>query len=188
MKSNGQNHSKKEMLKNIVATGITGAAFGLLLAAGFEWSFGLGLVAGLLLGLAIGVRLTIKPPRMRYPMYRFRRIMVAAAVFLVGALVYSYLMDQPLSQFQAFLAVLLPLPGWAAVVICIGQAIASMDEMQRRIQIEAIAIAFAGTAILVGGYALLGFADFPQVNWGVVIMLMAAMWLVGKLWTLWKYK
>ena len=63
-----------------------------------------------------------------------------------------------------------------------------MDEMQRWIQIEAIAIAFAGTAILVGGYAMLGFADFPQVNWGVVVMLMAAMWLVGKLWTLWKYK
>lgn len=188
MKSNGKINTKNEMLKNIVTTGITGAAFALLLASGFEWSIGLGLVIGLLFGMAIGVRLTIKPPRMRYPMFRFRRIMIAAAVFLVGALVYSYLLDQPLSQFQAFLAVLLPLAGWAAVVICIGQVIASMDEMQRRIQIEAIAIAFAATAILVGGYAMLGFADFPQVNWGVVIMLMSAMWLVGKLWTLWKYK
>jgi hypothetical protein len=176
------------MFKNIVSTGITGAAFGLLMAAGFEWSIGLGLITGLLFGIAIGVRLTFKPPRMRYPMFRFRRIMVAAAVFLMGALIYSYLLDQPLSRFQAFLAILLPLAGWAAVVIFIGQAIASMDEMQRRIQIEAIAIAFAGTAILVGGYALLGFADYPQINWGVVIMLMSVMWLAGKLWTLWRYK
>jgi len=188
MKTNEQMNPKDEMIKNIVTTGIAGGAFGLLLAAGFEWSNGMGLIVGLLFGIAIGFRLTRKPPRMRYPMFRFRRIMVSAAIFLMAALIYSYLLDQQLSQFQAFLAVLLPLAGWASVVICIGLAIASMDELQRRIQIEAIAVAFAGTAILVGGYAMLGFADFPQINWGVVILLMSAMWLVGKLWTLWRYK
>jgi len=40
------------------------------------------------------------------------------------------------------------------VVISIGIAIASLDELQRRIQTKAIAIGFAGTAIFVGGYAL----------------------------------
>ena len=66
--------------------------------------------------------------------------------------------------------------------------IASLDELQRRIQTEAIAIGFAGTAIVVGGYALLQFAGYAQVNVGVVILIMSLMWLVGKLWTLWRYR
>jgi hypothetical protein len=37
-------------------------------------------------------------------------------------------------------------------------AIASLDELQRRIQTEAIAIAYAGTAIVCGGYGVLGTA------------------------------
>jgi hypothetical protein len=188
MKTTEQNFSRSDMAKNVAAGGFAGAAYGLLLAVGFDWGIVLGLVTGMLFGMAVGLRLTRRPPKMRYPMYLFRRTMVVAAAFILGALFYSILLDRELSRPQALLAVLPALAGWAFLIISIGMIIASMDEMQRRIQIEAVAIGFAGTVILVGGYAMLGFADFPQVNWGVVIIVMAVMWLVGKLWTLWRYR
>ena len=59
---------------------------------------------------------------------------------------------------RAILAALLPIAAWAFLVVTLGMAIASLDELQRRIQTEAIAIGFAGTVIVCGGYGLLGLA------------------------------
>jgi len=113
---------------------------------------------------------------------------MAATFFLLTSFGYSYLLDQDLSQAQQYWTAALPMLGWSAVVVSIGMAIASLDEMQRRIQTEAIAIGFAGTAIFVGGYALFQFAGMKEVNVGVVFLAMSVFWLSGKLWTLWRYR
>ncbi len=73
-------------------------------------------------------------------------------------------------------------------MVSMGMMIASLDELQRRIQTEAIAIGFAGTAIIVGGYALLQFTGFAEINIGIMLVIMSLMWLIGKLWTMWKYR
>ena len=125
---------------------------------------------------------------MRYPMVLLRRTLLAAAYLCLASYVYSILLDQELSQTQAILVTLLPWSGWIAVVVSLGMMIASLDELQRRIQTEAIAIGFAGTAIVVGGYALLQFAGLAQINVGIVLLIMSLMWLIGKLWTLWRYR
>lgn len=177
-----------ELRKNLFAGGLMGAAFGLLAGIGFEKGIVLSVITGMLFGIAIGYRISIRPPKMRYPMYLARRMAYAAAMFLLFSVVYSYLIDLELTRTQLILATLLPTIGWAAFIIAMGMAIASLDELQRRIQTEAIAIGFAGTAIVVGGYALLQFAGFTQVNIGVVVLIMSLMWLVGKLWTLWRYR
>jgi len=180
--------SSIELRKNIFAGGLVGAAFGWLSGIGFEGRITISIIIGLLFGMAIGYRISIRPPKMRYPMYLARRMAYAATFFLVVSTIYSYLIDLELTATQIILATLLPVVGWAALVISIGMAIASLDELQRRIQTEAIAIGFAGTAILVGGYALLQFAGFAQINVGVVLLVMSLMWLIGKLWTLWRYR
>ena len=185
---NGQAVSRNEGQKTVIVAGITGAALGLLYSAGFELGVVVGLVAGTLFGVAIGFRIIRRPPKMRYPMYLLRRTLLAASFLFLVSYVYSNLLDQELNQSQAFLATLLPWAGWIALVVSIGAMIASLDELQRRIQTEAIAIGFAGTAIVVGGYSLLQFAGFAEINVGVVILIMSLMWLLGKLWTLWKYK
>ena len=185
---NGQNVSKGENRKTIIVAGIAGATMGLLYASGFEFGVLLGLGAGALFGIAIGFRIVRKPPKMRYPMYLLRRTLLAAAFLFLASYVYSILLDQELKQTQAFLVTLLPWAGWVALVVSIGMMIASLDELQRRIQTEAIAIGFAGTAIVVGGYALLQFAGYAQINIGVVLLIMSLMWLIGKLWTLWRYR
>jgi len=177
-----------ELRKNLFAGALTGTAFGLLFGIGFEGGVVLPAITGMLFGIAAGFRISVRPPRMRYPMYLGRRIAYAAAFFLFSSVAYSTLIDQDLTPTQVILATMLPLVGWATLVISIGKAIASLDELQRRIQTEAIAIAFAGTAIVVGGYALLQFAGFAEINIGVVLLFMSLMWLVGKLWTLWRYR
>ena len=183
-----KSNSKFEDLKTVIAAGVAGATLGLLYASGFEFGIIVGLVAGALFGIAIGIRIVRNPPKMRYPMVLLRRTLWAAAFLFVASYVYSILLDQELSQTQAILATLLPWSGWTAIVVSIGIMIASLDELQRRIQTEAIAIGFAGTAIAVGGYALLQFAGFVQVNIGAALLIMSLMWLIGKLWTLWRYR
>lgn len=175
-------------IRTIIMTAITGGAFGLLYGYGFEFSLWLGVLIGTLFGAAIGFRLSKRPPRMEYPMAVFRRIMMAATFLLLASFGYSYLLDQNLSQTQHYWAAVLPLLGWSALVVSIGAAIASLDELQRRIQTEAIAIGFAGTAIFVGGYALFQFAGLGEVNVGLVLLAMSGFWLAGKLWTLWRYR
>ena len=185
---NEQRLSAVEERKTVLAAAIAGGAMGLLYSAGFEFGNLLGLGTGILFGVAIGFRTSRNPPKMRYPMYLLRRTLLAAAFFLFASYIYSYLLDQNLSPTQAFLATLLPWAGWTTVVVSIGMMIASLDELQRRIQVEAIAVGFAGTAIAVGGYALLQFAGFAEINVGVVLLIMSLMWLGGKLWTLWRYR
>jgi len=188
MNTNEGRISNVELRKNLFAGGLVGAAYGLLYAYGFERDIWLPIVIGALFGVAIGFRISTHPPKMRYPLYMARRIAYSASFFLVASTIYSYLIDLELTGPQIILITLLPTVGWAALVISIGTAIASLDELQRRIQTEAIAIGFAGTAIIVGGYALLQFAGFTQINIGVVILIMSLMWLIGKLWTLWRYR
>ena len=177
-----------ENRRTIIVAGIAGAALGLLYSSGFEFGVVLGLVIGALFGIAIGYRIIRNPPKMRYPMYLLRRTLIAATFLFLTAYVYSILTEQDLSHSQAFLITLLPWAGWIALVVSIGMMIASLDELQRRIQTEAIAIGFAGTAIVVGGYALLQFLGYAQINIGIVLLIMSLMWLIGKLWTLWRYR
>ena len=194
MKMNNQtNHFEKrdseiEDRKTLIVAGVTGATLGLLYSSILEFGVVVGLLIGALFGLAIGYRIIRNPPKMRYPMYLLRRTLLAAAFLFLTTYVYDILTDQDLSQSQAFLATLLPWSGWIALVVSIGMMIANLDELQRRIQTEAIAIGFAGTAIIVGGYALLQFLGYAKINIGIVILIMSLMWLVGKLWTLWRYR
>ena len=176
-----------EMRKNLIAGGIAGAGLGLFFGLAFE-NILLGLIAGILFGIAIGFRISRTPPPMRYPMFMLRRMLVAGGFFAATIFIYLLARNGNLTLFSPRWAVMLPVVGWAIFVISIGMAIASLDEMQRRIQTEAIALGFAGTVIILGGYALLQFEGFARVNVGVFLLVMMLMWLVGKLWTMWRYR
>jgi hypothetical protein len=54
-----------------------------------------------------------------------------------------------------------------------------MDELQRKLQFEALALAFAGTALLTFGYGFLEGVGLPRLSMFVVWPLMAALWVVG---------
>jgi peptidoglycan/LPS O-acetylase OafA/YrhL len=73
------------------------------------------------------------------------------------------------------------LPMLAALVIgwSVLGVIRRLDEMQRKIQIEALALAFAGTALITFGYGFLEGVGLPKLSMFTVWPLMAVLWIVG---------
>jgi hypothetical protein len=77
--------------------------------------------------------------------------------------------------------VLLPMIPAATIPFLVVRALRRMDELERRIQLEALAFAFAGTGILTFGYGFLQLVGLPDLRWLFVWPLMAGLWLVGLL-------
>ena len=192
MKDNQQdNISSDEKRRNMIVGLLVGAVLGLvfwsaledLLPAPFD------LIVGMATGLILGYNLGRRPLMlMRYPPRILRLMLVSGAALILGLLAYSYLLEQDLEQGQLVLASLLAIVPAAGFVLALGLAIASLDELQRRIQTEAIAIGFAGTALAAFVMLVLGWAGVPTLSWGWVLVAMTFMWMVGKLWTLWRYR
>lgn len=188
MKDNLPTISGTEIRKNLVTGAVAGAMLGVTFGFALK-SIPIGLIAGILVGLAFGYRMDRMPMKMRYSMSITRRVLLTAALFMLTCFGFTLLADRNLNQTQLILAALLPIAAWAVFIITLGTAIAGLDELQRRVQTEAIAIGFAGTVIVCGGYGLLGLAGlFPALNWGLVILVMVFMWFIGKMWTLWRYR
>ncbi|OIQ31815.1 MAG: hypothetical protein BM562_06525 [Alphaproteobacteria bacterium MedPE-SWcel] len=72
-------------------------------------------------------------------------------------------------------------PMLAVVFICgvIIWSIRHMDEMQRKLQFEALALAVAGTALITFGYGFLEGAGLPRLSMFVVMPLIATLWFIG---------
>ena len=72
-------------------------------------------------------------------------------------------------------------PMLPAAFICgvVVRSIRHLDEMQRKLQFEALALSFAGTALMTFGYGFLEGAGFPKLSMFAVWPLMAAIWFVG---------
>lgn len=78
-----------------------------------------------------------------------------------------------------YVLVLLPMLPAAGIAAAVMRQIRRMDELQRRIQLEALAFGFAGTAFLTLGYGFLELAGLPSLSMFVVWPLMAALWVLG---------
>lgn len=79
---------------------------------------------------------------------------------------------------EVLLSVLPMLPAlFICWVVVIG--IRDMDELQRKVQFEALALAFAGTALITFTYGFLEGAGFPKLSMFVVWPLMAGLWVIG---------
>ncbi len=76
---------------------------------------------------------------------------------------------------------LLPMLGCFAALIAIIRAVRRMDELQRQIQFEALAFAFAVTALGTFGWGFLEDAGLPHLRAFAVWPVMAVAWVVGKL-------
>ena len=74
------------------------------------------------------------------------------------------------------LSPMLPAAATAWVVL---RELRRMDELQRRIQLEALGFSFAGTAILTFSYGFLEGLGYPRLSMFTVWPILAALWLVG---------
>jgi len=192
MKNNFEhNISSEEQRRNRIAGLAIGAALGMVFWSALDslLPFPLDLIVGMGTGLITGYQLGKQPIMlMRFPPVVLGRLLFAGAIAILGMIGYRYLLDLKLTNTQQILASLVAILPAIVFVFAIGSAIGHLDEMQRRIQTEGIAIAFAGTAMVMIAFALLGFAGVPSPNVGILLLVMMGMWVFGKLWTMWRYK
>ena len=124
--------------------------------------------------------------RLRYRFSLLRPLFIPL-IFYIGALVFSmnWLSANLDSGWRYAVALIPMLPGiWMALGVM--RAISRLDEMERRILLEAAAISFAITLLLMLSLGLLGIAGIPQLNGIYIAGIMAFLWFVGKLWGNWK--
>jgi hypothetical protein len=125
---------------------------------------------------------------MKYPAHIWRRIILSGTIFWASILAVSHYIRLEQSDTLRILLALAPVIPGIFFVVFIGAAINRLDEMQRKIQVEALSISFAGTALVALSYGLLGLAGVKQANWIFVPLVMAFFWLAGKLWTMGRYR
>lgn len=68
----------------------------------------------------------------------------------------------------------------AVVIVMPWRGLKQLDEMQQRIQLEALSIAFVGTAVLCSTYGFLENAGLPHLEWsGFIWPVMVLLWAIG---------
>ena len=109
---------------------------------------------------------------------RLFTIAIAAALLIMAAAWIGRLF--PLRSPARIALALLQGGASAALILAIARPMRQLDELQRRIQLEALAFAFAGTAILGTGYGFLINAGLPEIDWGSWIWPgMVCLWALG---------
>lgn len=151
-----------------------------------DWVFGT--VAALLVSLSWGLLKGYLVIPMKYPAHIIRLIMIAVVIFITSTISAVVLINDGLTKpITLFVAAI---PGLASLFLAyaVARAIASLDELQRRIQLEALAIAFGWSLVLVYSMGIFIMAGMEQPRWIHLLPMMVFGWLAGKLWTMWKYR
>ena len=74
---------------------------------------------------------------------------------------------------------LLPIAGGLVAAWAILRQLGRLDEYQRRLQLDGLALAFLGTAVLTFSYGFLENAGMPRLSMFTVWPLMAGLWVIG---------
>lgn len=123
-----------------------------------------------------------EPPMSKEERARWRRgFLTLAVVTAVTILAAAWLGRQlPLRSPARIALALLQGVATTVLIIAIARPLRHYDELQRRIQLEALALAFAGTAMLGTAYGFLVNAGLPDIDWGQWIWPgMVSLWVVG---------
>ena len=101
-----------------------------------------------------------------------------AAAIIIGAAIAGRGLEKG-SAARIALALVQSVATGAVIVVSI-LGIRRLDELQQRIHLTALAIAFAGTGVILSGYGWLEAAGLPHVEWGLYTWpLMAGLWAMG---------
>lgn len=120
---------------------------------------------------------------------KYKLRMLAVSLIYV-ALVYvsvHALQKQPAAPWKYVIAVLPMLPV-LLIPLFFVQLLRSLDELQRKIQLEALGFAFAASAFLTLTYGFLENAGLPDVNWVWVWPIMGGFWVLGVFAARWRYR
>ena len=110
-----------------------------------------------------------------------RRFLAAMTAYVVLTIVAVWFIqtDQPLAL-RTTIGLLPILPGLFIVLTVLG-TIRAQDELLQRMQLEALAFAFAALFLLMLTETFLTPLGYPPVHPGTRLLIMAALWVVGLL-------
>jgi hypothetical protein len=117
----------------------------------------------------------MKAPLRRY-LVEFGGAMTTYVLVLLGTA--WVLSTFPEGHWRYAVAVLPVLPV-VLVLWAVRRFIARLDELQRRVQLEGLAFASVGTAVLTFTYGFLEGVGLPHLNWTWVLPLTFALWGIG---------
>ena len=112
--------------------------------------------------------------------------LVLYAVLLVGANAVERA-AQPAGYLKLAIN-LVPMIGMIAAAWAILRGLWRMDEMQRRIQLDAIAISFLGTALVTFGWGFAEGAGLPHLRAFTVWPIMGTLWALGMVFAQRRYR
>jgi hypothetical protein len=102
--------------------------------------------------------------------------LLAYLMFVVGSA--TVIHGNPTAPWRYVVAVI-PVAPIALFLYLIARRIARLDELQKRIQTEALGVALGATALLTFAYGFLEGVGMPHLSWTYIMPLMAALWAVG---------
>ncbi|MGO9864079.1 MAG: hypothetical protein ACLPLR_10755 [Terriglobales bacterium] len=114
-------------------------------------------------------------PRKRY-LVEFSLVMLAYAVVLVISMLLLRTPRPATLRYPLALAPVVPLLFLPFVVLRFFRA---MDELQQRIHLEALAFAFASSAVVTFAYGLLQGEGLRPLKWIWVYPIMCVLWVIG---------
>jgi len=118
----------------------------------------------------------MQPSFKRYYLELGAALLAYAALLVLSIDVAEHMrQDAPLRT----LVVLTPMVPCGAAAWAIMRQLRRMDELQMRIQLEALGFSFAGTALLTFGYGFLEGGGFPRLSLFTVWPVMATLWIMG---------
>ena len=107
-----------------------------------------------------------------------RELLVAMAAYVVAVLV-TVKLTPDVDPVLRVPFVLIPLIPSAFALRAYLRFLGRMDELGRRIQLEALAIGFGAAGMLTFAYGFLENAGFPQLSYVFVFPLMIFLWGIG---------
>ena len=108
-----------------------------------------------------------------------RNVLIALLVYATLLAVSGFIVDANRDAGWRYAVALLPMIPAAYLTIACVHYYQSMDELQQRIALEALAFAFGGTALITFGYGFLDAAGLPRISWWWVWPVMASLWIIG---------
>ena len=90
--------------------------------------------------------------------------------------------------FWGYIVALLPMIPGLFLAYGIVRVTSKIDEMERRILLEAATFSFIFTLILLLSFALLGLVGVPQPSNTWIVFIMSMLLVIGKLWGNWRYR
>ncbi len=126
---------------------------------------------------------------------RVKRRAALLRPLLLPLLLYLALLALAVSQVPSmaptplrYVVALLPIVPGLYVAFGIVRMAAKIDEMERRVLLEAVTFSFILTLIFLFSAGLLGLAGVPQPSPIITAAIMCFLVVVGKLWSNWRYR